>query len=48
MGRRTKSKLIIRSIILLLTTLAVVIDVNLVSKIMNLKLIGNIKVQDIF
>ena len=47
MGRRTRVKLIIRTIILALTLFTTIIDVNLLEKFMNLNIIGNIKVYQL-
>ena len=44
MGRRTRMKLIIRSIILVITLFFTLINVNLVSNIMSFNIIGNIKI----
>lgn len=43
MGRKTKIKLIIRTMILILTINISIIDINIVSKFMSLSVIGNIK-----
>ena len=43
MGRRTRVKLIIRTIILVFALFAAIIDTNLLDKIMNLNIIANIK-----
>ena len=44
MGRRTKVKLMIRSIILVITLFLTITNVNLVNKIMSFNIIGNIKI----
>ena len=44
MGRKTKVKLIIRSIILVITLFFTITNVNLLNKIMNFNIIGNIKI----
>jgi len=44
MGRKTKVKLIIRSIILVITLFLTITNINLVNKIMSFNIIGNIKI----
>ena len=47
MGRRTRVKLIIRTIILVFALFAAIIDTNLLDKIMNLNIIANIKIYQL-
>ena len=45
MGKRTKVKLIIRSIILVITLFLTITNVNLINKIMSFNIIENIKIH---
>ena len=45
MGKRTKVKLIIRSIILVIALFLTITNVNLINKIMSFNIIENIKIH---
>ena len=47
MGRRTRIKLIIRTILLIVMIVFSIVDINLVSKFMSLKLIGSFKLYQL-